>query len=205
MTGINTALGEVAVVRALSGGTVRLAGPAINSRLDELCRYLREDCGAAQVIVDGAGDRKTFAGTGAGAAVVLCAGAGERAFDMETAVRDIAYACRIMSLPAPPVYDENGAFTQIDGALTVEAAQEALEARNNNVGITNIAVFDPGKIFLDPGSWDKLEERGLRIYARNPVLLAAVALNPGPYAPAEFIGRVREAVGVPVFDVVNNG
>jgi GTPase SAR1 family protein len=205
MTGINTSLGEVAVVQALSCGRIRLAGPAINSRLDGLLRYLKEDCGAVQIIVDGAGDRKTFAGTGAGAAVVLCAGAGERAFYMEAAVQEIAHACRIMSIPAPPECDGNGAFTQIDGALTIEAAQRILEARINNGGIVNIAVSDPGKIFLDPASLDKLEERGLRIYARNPVLLAAIALNPEPFAPTEFIGRMREAVSVPVFDVVNNG
>jgi hypothetical protein len=206
MTGYMTALGEVVVMRALSGGRVRLAGPTTNSSLEGLRRYLIEDCGASQVIVDGSGERKTFIGTGNDSAVVLCAGADDKSFDMEKTILDIAHQCRIMSLPVPALPpEEGGVFIEINGAVTAEAVEAALESRESGDKTADILASDPGKIFLRRRDFEKLKERGYELYVRKPVLLAAVALNPGPFDPGDFLRGVRDAADVPVFDVVNYG
>lgn len=73
-TGIQTAMGEVVFVRALSDGYIDLGGPSIGSQIHNVCNNLLS-FGANKVIVDGALSRKTFASPSITEATILSSGA----------------------------------------------------------------------------------------------------------------------------------
>ena len=122
-TGIHTPMGQVVLLRALSDGSVQLAGPSITSQLarlrDEFFRL-----GAQQVIIDGALSRKSLCSRSVSEATVLCTGASYHQ-DLRTIVQDTAYQCQLLTLPeanesalAPFLHnEERGIFLLKDGQL----------------------------------------------------------------------------------------
>lgn len=74
VTNINTPMGKVVILKALSDGYVELAGPSINSQAKYICNKLNE-FGANTVIVDGALSRKTMASPSITEATIFCTGA----------------------------------------------------------------------------------------------------------------------------------
>lgn len=96
-TGISTPMGDVIMLRALSDGSIQLAGPSVTSQLARL----REDffrAGADLVLIDGALSRKTLCSRKVTEATILCTGASYNK-NMETVVEDTAYHCQILTLP----------------------------------------------------------------------------------------------------------
>lgn len=73
-TGMQTAMGEVIVAKALSDGYVELAGPSINAYMRGVCNSLLA-FGSDIVIVDGALSRKTSASPAITDASILATGA----------------------------------------------------------------------------------------------------------------------------------
>lgn len=73
-TGINTPVGEIVIVRAVSDGYVHLAGPSINAQLEYINKRLLY-YGAEIAIVDGALSRKSLASPKVTEATILCTGA----------------------------------------------------------------------------------------------------------------------------------
>lgn len=73
-TGINTPMGEVIIIKALSDGYIDLAGPSINTELKLICEKLKK-YGSDLVIADGALSRKTFASPHVTKGTILCTGA----------------------------------------------------------------------------------------------------------------------------------
>jgi len=202
-TGMNTPLGEVIVTEALSNGRVNLAGPSINSQLSALCGYFFTELSAGQVIIDGAGDKRTFAADSDG--VILCAGA---AFsrDMRAVVCECVHLCRLMELPpVSKLIHEDAVLINIPGALTDEILQEA----SNSAEIKRTAVItaDSSKIFVKPDTLDRFLYRGGAIFVEKPANLVAVTLNPAApgyaFDRAAFFDTVIESVTVPVFDLEN--
>lgn len=74
VTNINTPMGKVVILKALSDGYIELAGPSINSQTKYICSKLNE-FGANIVIVDGALSRKTMASPSITEATLFCTGA----------------------------------------------------------------------------------------------------------------------------------
>lgn len=74
VTNINTPMGKVVILKALSDGYVELAGPSINSQTKDICSRLNQ-LGANTVIVDGALSRKTMASPSITEATLFCTGA----------------------------------------------------------------------------------------------------------------------------------
>lgn len=74
VTKINTAMGEIVVLRALSDGYVELAGPSSINEMAKLCKIMK-DYGSSLCIVDGAISRKTTAAPSITEATILCTGA----------------------------------------------------------------------------------------------------------------------------------
>ena len=74
VTNINTPMGKVVILKALSDGYIELAGPSINSQIKYVCSKLSE-FGADTVIVDGALSRKTMASPSITEATLFCTGA----------------------------------------------------------------------------------------------------------------------------------
>lgn len=68
-----TIFGRQVLARAARGGSVELAGPASNSELARILAHLHAETSAEAVLVDGAADRVTPAGSGRRAGYVLVA------------------------------------------------------------------------------------------------------------------------------------
>lgn len=73
-TEINTPLGEVLILKALGSGLIELAGPSINTYLNEICLEL-VNLGCDLVLVDGAFDRRSYATPLISDATILSTGA----------------------------------------------------------------------------------------------------------------------------------
>jgi hypothetical protein len=101
-TGINTPMGEVVFVRAISDGYVEIGGGSLNSQIAWLCGEFKE-LGAEKVLVDGAVSRKTVSGPGITDAAVLCAGASLDT-DMGRVVDETAFTASLLMLE--PLRDE---------------------------------------------------------------------------------------------------
>ena len=99
VTGMNTPMGEVVVIRALSDGNVQLAGPSMNEQIIEISGMFRA-FGAQKILIDGAVSRKTLGSARVAEAAVLCTGASYHK-DMQTVVDHTAYFCRLLSLQPP--------------------------------------------------------------------------------------------------------
>jgi hypothetical protein len=96
-TGMQTPMGEVIIVRALSDGYVELGGPSINSQVAELCQLLK-DLGCQLTIVDGALDRRTSASPVITEGTILSTGA-SLSRSMHKAVELTAHAVELLSTP----------------------------------------------------------------------------------------------------------
>lgn len=196
-TGMRTPMGEVVLLRALSGGFVQLAGPSTAEQLARLSGMLRAS-GADIVLIDGALSRKSLGAPAVSEAVILCAGASYHP-DLDRVVRDTAYACALLSLPI-----SSGAHARrhlLAGALTPSAAAR-LAPRDGD----EITVVDASRILLSQGEYAKLAARGIRVTVENAVTLGCVCVNPysatGPgFDPAVFFRRMAAAVSVPVVNV----
>lgn len=214
-TGMRTPLGQVVVTKALSDGHAALAGPVTNSQLAELTEYLIGN-GAKQVIIDGAGERKTFASFSDGA-VVLCAGAAYDR-DMYTVAAETGFLCGLFgTAQASPqimgLFTEtgaSGAFTPIKlqgrdyfmcyGVLTGSMLEEMADC--------SIVVQDCGKIFAGRREVERFFRNGGELLTVKASILAAVVINPAAgnynFAPDAFKAAVRAAVSAPVFNVLEN-
>ncbi|MEJ2276948.1 MAG: hypothetical protein P8Y70_04245 [Candidatus Lokiarchaeota archaeon] len=73
-TGINTPMGEIVILKALSDGYVELGGPSIGTQLKNLILTLKE-LGSEIILIDGAFDRKFFASPSISEATILVTGA----------------------------------------------------------------------------------------------------------------------------------
>ena len=125
-TGFHTPLGEVVVARALSDGSVELAGPSIIDQLVAV-RGIFEDFGAETVLVDGAISRKTTCSRALSESTVLSVGA-SCGRDMARVVRETAHVCRMLMLPEIADSRLTAALTAHPDARTVLISRDG-EAR----------------------------------------------------------------------------
>lgn len=196
-TGVFTPLGEAVLLRALSDGPVRIAGPSAGGQITKVVGALF-DHGARRVLVDGAINRKSFGSPAVCDAVILCAGASAGS-DMETVALDTGYACELLTLP------ESGADSEtqkkVSGAVTARVLNELRPEPGDE-----IVALDSGHFLLGREEFRKWREKGVRFSVKNPSTLCCVCVNPysatGPSFDADaFESRVREAASVPVINV----
>lgn len=220
-TGMNTPLGQVVVIEALSAGRAVLAGPTTNSSLSELYEYLKF-CGAGQILVDGAADRKTFSAPSFADAIILCAGA---AFDksLDTVCDEIRHVCALASIPrfdgalknSEKNNEKTVAFTKnnvdyiyISGAVTDAVFRRAVQGREARD--TRVIAEDFAKIFVKRNTLERFAYKGGGLFVLNSVKLAAVAVNPSApgegysFDAEEFLEKAREAASIPVYNVMEN-
>lgn len=97
-TGINTPMGEIIIVRALSGGYADLAGPSTLFELSSIIEKLNE-LGASKIMVDGALSRKSFSSPFITEACILATGAALSSH-MEKVIDETTFTVRLFSLEA---------------------------------------------------------------------------------------------------------
>ncbi|WP_040214729.1 hypothetical protein [Clostridium polynesiense] len=97
-TGINTPMGEIVLLKALSCGYADLSGPSTLFELSEVMNKLKE-LGASKLLIDGALSRKSLATPNITDGCILAAGAALNS-SMEKVIDDTVHTVRLFSLDA---------------------------------------------------------------------------------------------------------
>jgi len=110
-TGINTPMGEIIILRAMSDGFVQLGGPSITESLTGVRDSLLL-LGCDRVLIDGAISRKSLGTPQLADGIILCSGASYNA-DVRITVEDTVYIASLFSLPEADagILHSNAAFT----------------------------------------------------------------------------------------------
>ena len=216
-TEINTPLGRVIIVRALSDGFVQLGGPSITSQMSDLL-LIFDELGADKVIVDGALNRKTLASPSVTEATILCTGASLNP-NFHTVIHETQYLVSLLTLPKledeeilaeiehgndeKVLQQENCIY--IRGAVSDSFINNLISSGTHLKGVYLIAE-DASKIFIKPDTYKKLLLKKAILAVMNPINLIGLTVNPSsPYNvdfdAVEFLEKLREAVPVPVYDV----
>ena len=214
VTDMNTPMGRIVVVRALSDGFVQLGGPSMTTQISNLLQHLPVD----KVIVDGAISRKTLANPDVTEATILCTGASlDRR--LATVIEETRHAVEILTLPKledrrilaelENMTEETHAiekgYIYFPGALSEGKICNLILSNTQLKGILIIA-GDPSKIFIKPATYEKLRIKGGSLRVLNPIHLVGLTVNPtSPYDigfdPGLFWEQMQKAVPVPVYDV----
>ena len=219
-TGMQTPLGEVVIIRALSDGYVQLGGASINSQMAALCADLQA-FGAVKVLVDGALGRKTLSAPAVTEAAILCTGAALHA-DMAAVVSQTAHIANLLSLPAvsdayqvaaleaAPQHEKVVGIAEANLILMRGAVSDTQLLRlimsNQNLKGKTIVAEDASKFFITESTLEKLHIKQARLCVRRAINLLAITVN--PVAPAghmfdktAFLAKMRKKSPVPVYDV----
>ncbi|QVK19558.1 hypothetical protein KHQ81_05195 [Mycoplasmatota bacterium] len=95
-TDINTPLGEVVIVRALSDGYVDLAGPSFNQQMKRVISRLKH-YSVDVILIDGAISRKGLASEEVSEATILCTGAAYSS-QIKTVIEDTEHIVHLFNL-----------------------------------------------------------------------------------------------------------
>ena len=217
ITEVNTPLGRIVIVRALSAGFVQLGGPSITSQISDLLVIFGE-LGVDKVIVDGALNRKTLASPSVTDATILCTGASlDR--NICTVIEETEHLVRMLTLPKledkeilaelecvkdEKVIKQNN-YIYIQGAVSDAFLNNLVTSGTQLKGIYLIAE-DASKVFIKPNTYKKLMLKNVNLVVMNPIRLIGLTVNPtSPYNvnfdAAEFLEKMREVVSIPVYDV----
>jgi hypothetical protein len=216
-TDINTPMGRIVLVRALSDGFVQLGGPSITAQLSEIFNHLSAD----KIIVDGATSRKTLASPTVTEATILCTGAA-LSHNLRTVIEETRHTVQMLTLPKledPRILAEIKNMTEethaiekgyiyFPGAVT-DTIVSNLILSNNNLKDVCLIAEDAGKIFIKATTYEKLQIKQASLVVKTPIRLVGLTLNPvSPYGigfdPQEFLEQMREAVPIPVYDLMRN-
>ena len=203
-TGFDSALGPTVVARARAPGGIQLCGIPHRAHLIRAVQAL-VDAGAARVLVDGAYHRQAAAHADVVEACVVAVGAVLGASPEEVAERA---AVTLLALATPAHEGPTSGWIALTGALT-DARLAAVPT-----SAVGVRVEGPSHVLLTERGRAELERRGLRLAARRPVPLVAIASNPHrPGGTDDGAGSLQRAIadvlarhGVvapPIVDVVS--
>jgi hypothetical protein len=109
MTSIHTSIGEIVILRALSDGYVRIAGPSITSQMDKVIEMFK-NYNAEKIFIDGAAARKSTAAINAADACILATGASFSS-SIDNIARQTAFYAELLNLPSVFNHEINKVFT----------------------------------------------------------------------------------------------
>ena len=124
-TGWPTPMGEVAVVRARSDGSVQLAGPSMTAQLSALVDVF-SSFGADMTIIDGALSRKTLCAPTVSEATILCTGA-SYSRDINVVIEDTAFSTALLTLPRQESFSEAELDIPMNGKIRFKRADGTVE------------------------------------------------------------------------------
>jgi len=205
VTGYNTPMGRVVIVKARSDGYVQLAGPSITAQMTEIIEVLAQ-FEVDKVIIDGAISRKSLAAPDLAEAAVLCTGA-TIASSLQGCVEETRHQLAMLTLPIEPQGQTDSIY--MAGAISDAAMMKLImSSKGHELKGRHIVADHPGKIFITAVTYEKLQLRQAVLAVRQPIHIAAVTVNPTSpkgysHDPAEFLAAMRDAIepDVPVFDV----
>lgn len=147
-TGLNTPLGEIMILKALSEGYIELAGPSINKHLLIICSDLR-NLGCDLILVDGAFDRRAYATPLISDATILSTGASVSRnmkdvidltihtikllnLEQEENLEIINLSNAILKKSKVSIIDKTYSVNSLKVATALDAAQEIIENLDDN-------------------------------------------------------------------------
>ena len=204
VTGFNTAMGRVVIVKARSDGFVQLAGPSITAHMTEIINTLAQ-FNVDKIIIDGAISRKSLAAPDLVEAAVLCTGAAI-ASSLQGCVEETRHHLAMLTLPVESECQTDSIY--LTGAVSDAAVLKLImSSQGHELKGRHIVADHPGKIFITAATYEKLRLRQAVLAVRRPIRIAAVTVNPTSprgysHDPAEFLAVMRGGLDVPVFDVL---
>jgi hypothetical protein len=205
-TGIRTPLGEVVIAQLQEPGIVEVAGPNIAADVRAVSESMGA-CGAEQVLIDGAIDRRAASSPAVADGLVMATGA-VLSEDIEQVVRLTRDAVELVRLPlAGDGLADDGedvpltramvlgsepaeisrllrehprarTFT-VEGALSGRFLESLLAAKRERGGRElRITVTDPTKVFLSGRGPGWYRRQGLAIEVLQAIELMAITVNP---------------------------
>ena len=248
-TDINTAMGKVVLVKALSDGYVDLGGPSLNSQMLSVCSILK-DCNCNFILVDGALSRRTFASPSFADGIILSTGA-SLSKNIDTVVEKTSHTVSLLSLECEEddhilslcrdipedikvlLISKDKTLKSLDVVTALSAAEHIVDSLDKEIchifirGALSNTFFeqlikhphkiknktfiaeDGTKLFLNKATYNKFLAMGAQIKVLKSINLLALTCNPvSPYGyefpPKEFLCKLRDAVSIEVFDVMQN-
>ncbi len=232
-TGIRTPLGRVVVVRLVEGGAIEVAGPSAAQDVRAVADAML-GCGAEQVLVDGAIDRRAASSPAVCDGLVMCTGAVLHQ-EIERVVAITRDAVDLVRLPVvgdagvrsvvlPARFALTGSAQEISELLRANPGTDRLVARGavhepfllELLGALRgrpleVVVEDSTKVFLSERECEWYRRQGVSLRVLAPIGLRAVTLNPvAPQSHSFESRRLRgllegELPGVAVVDVRAGG
>lgn len=100
--------------------------------------------------------------------------------------------------------EESTEYVVLSGSATTDTIKDVMLNKKNNLGII---VKDPTRIFIEPKDFHILQRMGMNLQVVDNINIIAITVNPyspeGYYFdPHEFLKKMRNAVQIPVFDVM---
>lgn len=216
-TDIFTPLGRIVLIRALSDGTVDVAGASITEQM-LLVNSLLQTHGAQRVFIDGALSRRSPARSELADGIILCTGAAYSP-SIEKIAADTAFIANLFCLGE----DSSAAIDAADnlltcvsknpqarnfcvsGALTDKMILPLLQANLALEGL-KLIVTDASKVLLSNAIYQRLIARGINLAVRCGARLLCIAINPtSPTGEgvdgASLISALAKRVSVPIINV----
>lgn len=226
-TSINTSLGYICVVKALSDGYVLIAGPNKVSELNEV-RALVSNYGASTLYIDGAINRKQFSSLKFVDEVHMVIGACFNQ-DMNKTMEEAALIKALFSVKKYHRYFDSSVTLIVDDCcynnpiIDLSFLKEVVSEKNNVIYVnsalnsamlkylmilgTNIDVVveDANKLFLNLNDFKLLEKSRVNLYVCNTISLTDIYVNPQgrgyTYDTNEFKKQISEIFGCNAIDV----
>lgn len=228
-TNLQTALGPIVVIEAVTEGYIILAGPTTNKDLDFLIHLIKKY--STTILVDGAFNRMTFASIESMDAVILATGA-SLSSDMHQTILKTKQVVSSFLLPktktmlnskykmAVKTKDEIQYFKdkdlnkllelkdsieilEIKGALTMKMAEFLVLYRFRNI---KIILEDATKILLDVHAYEYLNYLNDELYVLKQVPLIAITIN--PFSPSGhhydkdlFMDEMNKEFMLPIYNI----
>ncbi|MEG1528525.1 MAG: hypothetical protein RR248_02235 [Clostridia bacterium] len=230
-TNINTPLGKVVIVRALSCGFVQLAGPSMVDQLQTL-KDLFIGLGATKILIDGAISRRSIGNPDLSNSIILSTGA-SLSHSIDELVEQTAYMVKLLSVEKmdEKLYQtikehkgtlflsskndllakdlslketpENTKFIYVDTALTDSLVAPLLSLNINDL---TIYAYDSSKIMLSKKIYDNLVVRKIGLGVVKNANLRVVTINPLSYRGIMLdknilLKRMQQEIQIPVVNV----
>ncbi|PAT01871.1 hypothetical protein CI105_05130 [Candidatus Izimaplasma bacterium ZiA1] len=192
-TMIKSPLGEIIIVKALSNGFIKVAGPSIVKDLEEVVNKMI-NYGAKNVIIDGALSRTSLSKNKYSSTCVLATSANLNP-DIFKAVDETKMFLNILTLPKTKIdfnqkkkpinsvddniliEDENNTYLYIKGALTDKTVKNILESYNATKKLTLVADH-PSHILLSYKIYNHLKMLEVNLEVINDIDVSLITINP---------------------------
>lgn len=228
-TNLQTALGSIVIIEAITCGHIILAGPTTNKELNYLIKRLKKY--SNRIFIDGAFNRMTFASIETMDAIVIATGASLSPDMKQTILKTKQVVSSFLLSNTTSILSEKHKMTVITdqeilhfeckelhkllhikdqikmiefkGALTMKMAEFLVLHKFKNI---KIIVEDPTKILLDLQAFQYLNYLNNEMLVLKQVLLVAITINPfsptgNDYDKDVFKKEIKKEIDLPIFNI----